>query len=118
MSLQRKKKSGTKRRLLRTRRRLGNNVLLPRASVFRSSKQIYVQIIDDNQHKTVVSCSSLVLNDLKGDKKAVARSVGLELAKRAKEAGVDAVRFDRGSYLYHGRVQALCEGLREGGLKV
>lgn len=79
---------------------------------------MYAQIIDDNQHKTLASFSSLELDKVSGDKTAVAKAIGIELAKRAKSAGIDAVRFDRGSYLYHGRVKALCDGLREGGLNV
>lgn len=111
-------KARAKRRSLRTRERLQQNMSLPRASVFRSLKHIYAQIIDDNQHATLASVSSLDLDQKIGDKTAVARAMGVELAKRAKNAGIEAVRFDRGSYLYHGRVKALCEGLREGGLNV
>ncbi len=79
---------------------------------------MHAQIIDDAVQKTLASCSSLQLKDLAGDKTAVARAIGLELAKRAQEQGVSAVVFDRGRFLYHGRVKALADGLREGGLKV
>ena len=78
---------------------------------------MYAQIIDDMNHQTVASCSSLELDGLQGDKTAVARAVGIELAKRAKAKGVDAVVFDRGRFKFHGRVKALADGLREGTLK-
>lgn len=104
-------------RALRVRNTLGTNERHPRVSVFRSLKQIYAQVIDDKKGVTLTSCSSLELA-AKGDKKEVAKEVGLELAKRAHERGVEKVRFDRGRFAYHGRVQALAEGLREGGLKI
>jgi len=92
----------------------------PRLSVFRSSKQIYAQVIDDEQGRTIASASSLektLRESLKtGANVEAAKRVGKELAERAKKAGVDKVVFDRGSYLYHGRVKALAEGAREGGL--
>ncbi len=118
MSVQRKVKVRAKRRALHVRRRIKIDTTLPRVSVFRSLKQIYAQIIDDSAHATLVSCSSLELKNVAGDKTAVARSIGLELAKRARAKGLLAVVFDRGSCLYHGRVKALADGLREGGLKV
>ena len=91
-----------------------------RLSVFRSSKHIYAQIIDDRQGHTVVAASSLE-KDMRGKVKtgadiAAAREVGLLLAERAKAAGVETVVFDRGGYPYHGRVKALAEAAREGGL--
>lgn len=107
----------TQRRAQRVRQRLKNGNS-PRVSVFRSLTNIYAQIIDDKQHKTLVSCSSLELKNLTGDKQAVARAVGLELAQRALKNGVTTVVFDRGPFLYHGRVKALAEGLREGGLHI
>ncbi|EKE05167.1 MAG: 50S ribosomal protein L18P [uncultured bacterium] len=91
---------------------------MPRVSVFRSLKYIYAQVIDDINSTTLVSCSSLELKNLKGDKKAIANAVGKELAKRAQEKGITTAVFDRGSFLYHGRVKALAEGLREGGLNI
>lgn len=118
MSVQRKIKQRMQRRTLRVRKKLINPEGLPRVSVFRSLKYIYAQIINDETHTTLVSCSSLELENLTGDKKAVARLVGTTLADRAKKIGITAVMFDRGSYLYHGRVQSLAEGLREGGIKV
>jgi large subunit ribosomal protein L18 len=113
---------GRKRRALRVRKNLISSTLRPRVSVFRSHKQISAQLIDDNQKKTIVSSSSQVLNlnakKEKLDKTAVARAVGLDLAKKALEANVQIASFDRGCYLYHGRVKALAEGLREGGLQL
>ena len=122
MAFSRKDRIRAKRRAMSTRSRLKatktNKVLLPRVSVFRSLNNIYAQIIDDAQNRTVVSYSSVELKSSAGDKTAIAKTVGLELAKKAKEQGLEAVVFDRGRYLYHGRVKALAEGLREGGLKV
>ena len=117
MSLQKNITLRTQRRAQRVRSRLKEHEF-PRVSVFRSSKNIYAQIIDDNQQKTLVSCSSLELKDLTGDKKAIAYAVGRELAQRALKGTITRVVFDRGSFLYHGRVQALAQGLREGGLQI
>ncbi len=91
-----------------------------RLSVFRSGKHIYAQIIDDGAGRTLAAASSLD-KDLKaklktGADREAASEVGKLVAKRAKEAGIEAVVFDRGSYLYHGRVKSLAEGAREGGL--
>jgi len=93
----------------------------PRLSVFRSNKEIYAQVIDDANGKTVASASSMD-KDLKpklstGGNKAAAEEVGKLIADRAKKAGVEDVVFDRGGYLFHGRVKALAEAAREGGLK-
>ncbi len=92
----------------------------PRLSVFRSSKQIYAQIIDDVKGVTLVSASSIdkdIKTSLKtGSDVAAAKAVGKVVAERAKKAGVTAVVFDRGAYLFHGRVKALAEAAREGGL--
>ena len=118
MSEQKKIRTRAKRRKLRVRRRLKGDRVLPRVSIFRSLNHMYAQVIDDAAHATLASCSSLELKDLTGDKKAVAHSIGIELAKRAQEKGVSSVVFDRGRFLYHGRVKALADGLREGGLTV
>lgn len=117
MSLKRKIAQRTHRRALRVRAKLRGSGY-PRVTVFRSNRYMYAQVIDDAVHHTVASCSSLELKDLSGDKKAVALAVGRELAKRALAAKVTKAIFDRGAYLYHGRVKALAEGLREGGLTV
>ena len=92
-----------------------------RLSVFRSSKHIYVQVIDDAQGKTIVSASS-VDKDLRDTLKsgadvAAASAVGKLVAERARQAGIDKVIFDRGGYIYHGRVKALADAAREGGLE-
>lgn len=116
MSAHKKIKSRAKRRIMRVRRRIKSVGHLPRVSVFRSLKQIYAQVIDDISGKTIVSCSSLELKNLTGDKKNIAHSVGLELAKKAQENGVSIVVFDRGRFLYHGRIKAFADGLRDGGV--
>ncbi len=92
----------------------------PRLSVHRSSKQIYCQIIDDAEGRTLVSASSLEKANRESLKTGAtveaARVIGQQLAKRAVAAGIKEVVFDRGAYMYHGRVKALAEGAREGGL--
>ncbi|MCX2722393.1 50S ribosomal protein L18 [Roseibium salinum] len=93
----------------------------PRLSIFRSSKQIYAQIIDDAKGHTIVSASTIE-KDLKGSLKtgadvAAAAAVGKLVAERAVAAGVKQVVFDRGGYMYHGRVRALADAAREGGLE-
>ena len=106
------------RRRRRIRMKISGTAERPRLSVFRSNKHIYAQIIDDVQGHTLVEISTRKL-DIKGSMKTVdsAREAGKVLAARAKECGVETVAFDRGGYLYHGRVKALAEGAREGGLK-
>ncbi|WP_299257870.1 50S ribosomal protein L18 [uncultured Aquimarina sp.] len=91
----------------------------PRLSVFRSNKEIYAQIIDDVTGKTIGSASSRDkdIATASGNKAEKASLVGKALAEKAKKAGVDIVSFDRGGYLYHGRVKSLAEGAREAGLK-
>lgn len=116
MSIRRKIKNGRKRRAFHVRNRLRLDSVLPRISVFRSSRYIYAQIIDDAQHQTLISCSSLVV-EIKGTKTDVARGIGKQLAKLALEKGIKQVAFDRGRFLYHGRVKALADGAREGGLQ-
>ena len=92
-----------------------------RLSVFRSGRHIYGQVIDDDKGATLAAASTLdkgLRDELKtGADREAARRVGLLLAERAKEAGVEAVMFDRGGYKYHGRVKALADGAREGGLQ-
>jgi large subunit ribosomal protein L18 len=88
----------------------------PRLTVFRSNKQIYAQVIDDTTGKTLAAASSLKM-DLKAPKKEIAAKVGDEIAKVAKEAGIQLVVFDRNGYLYHGRVKELADAARNGGLK-
>ncbi len=88
----------------------------PRLTVFRSNKQIYAQIIDDIEGRTLASASSLALGAT-GAKKEIASKVGEAIAQRAKEAGIEAVVFDRNGYLYHGRIKELADPARNGGLK-
>ncbi len=109
----------SQRRALRNRSRLAKNANgRPRLSVFRSSKHIYAQVIDDKEGKTLAHASSLDpdLGIKAGGNVDAATKVGELLAKRAKDAGVTDVVFDRGGYIYHGRVKALADGAREGGL--
>ena len=94
----------------------------PRLTVYRSNKQIYAQVVDDTKGTTIVSASTSskeILDDIKNAKGKVAQSkfVGTLIARFAKEKGVSTVLFDRGGYRYHGRVKAVAEGAREGGLK-
>jgi len=117
VSLEKKIKARLGRRKLRVRSRLLLSGL-PRISVFRSLNHIYAQIIDDTARKTLASYSSLELKKAVGDKKAIAFAVGKELAQKAASQGISAVVFDRGGFLYHGRVKSLADGLREGGLKI
>ena len=89
----------------------------PRLNVFRSLKNIYAQIIDGEKGVTLVSASSLELKDTYGGNKDAAKEVGKLVAEKAIAAGISEVVFDRGGYIYHGRVANLAEGAREGGLK-
>ena len=88
----------------------------PRISVFRSNKAIYGQVIDDDAGVTMVAARSAEVDGAGKDKAAVAKLVGALLAQRAQEKGITVAVFDRSGYLYHGRVKALAEGAREGGL--
>jgi large subunit ribosomal protein L18 len=109
------------RRKLRVRNALRKKAAgRPRLSVFRSGKHMYAQIIDDLEGRTIAHASTLDkdIGKLKNSgTKEAAKKVGELIAKRAKSAKIDQVVFDRGGYLYHGRVQALADGAREGGLK-
>ena len=91
----------------------------PRLSVFRSNKEIYAQIVDDVTGKTIVAASSRDkdISSSKGNKIEISALVGKSIAEKALKAGVETISFDRGGYLYHGRVKSLAEGAREGGLK-
>jgi large subunit ribosomal protein L18 len=101
----------------RIRKVVSGTATKPRLSVFRSNKEISVQLIDDVAGKTLVSTSSKALKDAKGTKIEVAAAVGKVLAEKATKAGIKEVAFDRNGYLYHGRVKSLADGAREGGLK-
>jgi len=116
--MQKKVNARTKKRAFRVRNAMVSKGTKPRVSVFRSLQHIYAQIIDDATQATLASFSSLSLENKSGDKKEVAKQVGLALGKLAVEKNISLdVFFDRGSYLYNGRVRALADGLREGGLK-
>ena len=105
------------RRHKRVRRQISGTAERPRLCVFRSNRGIEAQLIDDLETKTVAAASWLNLKkSFKGNKTDQAAEVGKLLAANAKKAGVETVVFDRGGYLYHGRVKALAEGAREGGL--
>jgi large subunit ribosomal protein L18 len=111
-----------RRRAMRTRRRVRGSAERPRLSVFRSNRFIYAQIIDDESGRTLAESSSrqLLTSGSLGAKypgnRDAAKEVGLDVAAKAKESGVSQVCFDRGPYKFHGRVKALAEGAREGGL--
>ena len=101
----------------RIRKTIHGTVECPRLSVFRSNKQIYAQLIDDVAGTTIVAVSSRELKDVKAKKAEIAGMVGKAIAEKAAAAGISKVQFDRGGYLYHGRVKSLAEAAREGGLK-
>ena len=102
----------------RVRGKIAGTPERPRLNVFRSETNIYAQVIDDVSGKTLVSASSLEKDfSCDGTKTDAARKVGQTVAERAKAAGITTVVFDRGGYVYHGRVAALAEGAREGGLE-
>jgi large subunit ribosomal protein L18 len=121
MSGIKEKRAGLKRRQLRLRKRLQGTPERPRLSVYRSLKHIYAQVIDDVSGRSLVAASTLsepLRDALKGTgNRASAAKVGELLAARAKEAGIKAVCFDRGGRKYHGRIKALAEAARKGGLK-
>lgn len=102
----------------RARGKISGTTERPRLSVFRSENHIYAQVIDDVAGKTLVSASSVEKEfDGSGSNKEGARKVGKAIAERALAKGIEEVVFDRGGYIYHGRIQELAEGAREGGLK-
>ena len=102
----------------RVRNKISGTAECPRLNVFRSSKHIYAQIIDDIKGVTLCSASSMSKDfEGNGGNKEGARKVGEMIAKAAADKGIENVVFDRGGYLYHGRIQELAEGAREGGLK-
>lgn len=103
----------------RIRKRVSGTAAKPRLSIFRSNKEIYVQLIDDENHQTLASASSRE-KDIAAQKKNKAEAgklVGEAIARKGVELGIKEAVFDRNGYLYHGRVKALAEGAREGGLK-
>jgi large subunit ribosomal protein L18 len=104
------------RRRRRIRGKVAGTAARPRLAVFRSNTGIAAQLIDDQAGRTIAAASWHALKSFKGSKTDQAKEVGKLLAANAKAAGVETCVFDRGGYLYHGRVQALAEGAREGGL--
>ena len=111
------KRRGRLRRHARVRKHLSGSPQAPRLAVYRSNRHIYAQLIDDVAARTLAAASD---GEVKadGDKTARAKATGKLLAERAKQAGIESVVFDRGGRLYHGRVKALAEGAREGGLHI
>src|SRR5580704_4674841 len=116
----RKTAAGRVRRHLRVRKKVAGSAVRPRLVVNRSARHIFAQIVDDSAGRTLAAASTLdaSIRSAEGDKTAKARQVGELLAQRAAEAGIEAVVFDRGGYRYHGRVAALADGAREGGLRL
>lgn len=106
------------RRHVRVRRKVAGTTARPRLSVNRSARHIFAQLVDDSTGRTLAAASTLDsgIRGADGDKTAKARQVGELLAQRAHDSGISAVVFDRGGYAYHGRVAALADGAREGGL--
>lgn len=113
-----KRRSSKERRKLRVRAKITGTASRPRLSVNRTNKFIYAQLIDDEKRITLLACSEKEIKDAKDKKTKIekAKIVGLLLAEYALKKKIKSVVFDRGSYLYHGRVKALAEGAREGGL--
>jgi large subunit ribosomal protein L18 len=101
----------------RIRRKLAGTTQRPRLSVHRSLNHIYAQVIDDQTGETLVSASTLALKAKTGGNVAAAKEIGKAIADKAKEKGVKKVVFDRGGYLYHGRIKALADAAREAGLE-
>lgn len=111
-------KDAVRRRIhTRIRKRVEGSLTRPRLAVFRSTKHIYVQIIDDLAGSTLVSASSAEKGSVDGGNVAGATAIGKLVAERAKEKGVTKVVFDRGGFLYHGRIKALADAAREAGLE-
>lgn len=116
------KKEGRERRHLRIRRKIRGTAERPRLCVYRSDKHIYAMLVDDSQNRVITSVSTLTkeIRESKDEKKGkieISREVGKLIAKRALKLKIKRVVFDRGGYIYHGRIKALAEGAREGGLK-
>jgi len=110
--------TGRKRRHLRVRKKVAGSAARPRLVVTRSARHMVAQVVDDDAGRTLASASTMEadMRGVAGDKTLKARKVGQLVAERAKQAGIETVVFDRGGNKYHGRVAALAEGAREGGL--
>jgi large subunit ribosomal protein L18 len=111
------KRKSRVRRHVRVRKKVAGTSERPRLAVYRSNRHIYAQLIDDRAARTVAAASDAEVG-AGGDKEDRAKKVGAALAERAKAAGIERAVFDRGGRLYHGRVKALAEGAREGGLQI
>jgi large subunit ribosomal protein L18 len=111
------KRDARLRRHRRVRAKVAGTAERPRLVVFRSNRGIFAQLVDDQAGRTLAGAGWTGLGDTKGSKTDQARAVGEALAEAAKKAGIERCVFDRGGYLYHGRVKALAEGAREGGLQ-
>ena len=113
--------NGRQARHRRIRKKISGTNLRPRLAVFRSARHIYVQAIDDDQGNTLACSSTLAIQEslkkIYSGNKDAAKAVGAEIAKKLLEKSISSVVFDRGGYVFHGRVQALAEGARESGLK-
>ncbi len=111
------KANARKKKKVRIRKKIYGTAERPRLNIFRSARHMYAQVIDDSTGQTIVEASTVSLDGIakKGSRDA-AKAIGLEIAKRAKAKNITGVVFDRNGFLYHGRVQSLAEGAREGGL--
>ena len=116
MSDAKTKRAARVRRHARVRKKVSGDASRPRLAVYRSNRHIYAQLIDDRKAATIAQASDREVKA--GGKTASAKAVGELIAQRAKDAGIERVVFDRGGRLYHGRVEALAEGAREGGLQI
>lgn len=122
MDASRAKVSLRRKRHRRVRKKVIGTEVRPRLAVFKSAKHIYAQIIDDSQGRTIAAASTLKLKNIKPKDKeskniAAAREVGIHIAEAAKKNGIEKVTFDRGGFVYHGRIAALAEAARSGGLE-
>ena len=117
MITQTKRNEIRKRIHARIREKLSGTTERPRLNVYRSLNHIYAQVIDDQKGETIVSASTLALKSKTGGNVAAAKEIGKAIAERAKEKGIKRVVFDRGGFLYHGRIKALADAAREGGLE-
>jgi large subunit ribosomal protein L18 len=117
MITQRKRNEIRQRVHTRIRRRLAGTPERPRLNIYRSLNHIYAQVIDDSKGVTLISASTVAAKSKTGGNVAAAKEIGKQIAERAKEKGINKVVFDRGGYLYHGRVKALADAAREAGLE-
>jgi large subunit ribosomal protein L18 len=111
------KLEGRARRKLRIRKKVSGTTERPRLTVFRSNKQIYAQVVDDSNGSTLAVATSLKIDKAEANKSQVAEQVGQAIAEACKGKGITQVVFDRNGYIYHGRVKALADGARKGGLE-